>query len=362
MVGEIKTLEERKEKLIAKGKKQGFITYEQLADELRGLDVDSDSLDELYNALVDANIDIVTEDGSDDVSADEITADVEVESITLSKDVKINDPVRMYLKEIGRINLLTSDEEFEYAQRAEEGDEEAKRMLAESNLRLVVSIAKRYVGRGMLFLDLIQEGNIGLMKAVDKFDPTKGYKFSTYATWWIRQAITRAIADQARTIRIPVHMVETINKLIRTSRHLLQQLGREPTPEEIAKEMDMSVEKVMEIQKIAQDPVSLETPIGEEDDSHLGDFIQDEDSPAPQDAASYTLLREQLEEVMKTLTPREAKVLRLRFGLDDGKARTLEEVGKEFDVTRERIRQIEAKALRKLRHPSRSKKLRDYMN
>ena len=362
MVGEIKTLEERKNKLLAKGKKQGFITYEQLAEELKGLDVDSDSLDELYNALVEANIDIVTEDGSDDASGEEITADAVVEDITLSKDVKINDPVRMYLKEIGRINLLTSDEEFEYAKRAEEGDEEAKRMLAESNLRLVVSIAKRYVGRGMLFLDLIQEGNIGLMKAVDKFDPTKGYKFSTYATWWIRQAITRAIADQARTIRVPVHMVETINKLARVQRQLTQELNREPTDEEIAKKLGISIDKVREVYKISQDPVSLETPIGEEDDSHLGDFIQDDDSPAPQDSAAYTLLKEQLAEVMGTLTPREEKVLRLRFGLEDGKARTLEEVGKEFMVTRERIRQIEAKALRKLRHPSRSKKLKDYMN
>ena len=281
MVGEIQTLEERKNKLIAKGKKQGFITYEQLAAELKGLEVDSDSLDELYNALVEAEIDIVAEDGSDDVSAEESLNDIEVEDLTLSKDVKINDPVRMYLKEIGRINLLTSDEEFEYAKRAAEGDEEAKRMLAESNLRLVVSIAKRYVGRGMLFLDLIQEGNIGLMKAVDKFDATKGYKFSTYATWWIRQAITRAIADQARTIRIPVHMVETINKLIRTSRHLLQILGREPSPEEIAEEMEIPVEKVMEIQKIALDPVSLETPIGEEDDSHLGDFLEDKEAQSP---------------------------------------------------------------------------------
>ena len=275
MVGEIKTLEERKEKLLAKGKKQGFITYEQLAEELKGLDVDSDSLDDLYNVLVDANIDIVTEDGSDDASGEEITSDVMVEDITLSKDVKINDPVRMYLKEIGRINLLTSDEEFEYAKRAEEGDEEAKRMLAESNLRLVVSIAKRYVGRGMLFLDLIQEGNIGLMKAVDKFDPTKGYKFSTYATWWIRQAITRAIADQARTIRVPVHMVETINKLARVQRQLTQELNREPTDEEIAKKLGISIDKVREVYKISQDPVSLETPIGEEDDSHLGDFIKD---------------------------------------------------------------------------------------
>ena len=275
--------------------------------------------------------------------------------------ISLDDPVRMYLREIGKIPLLNYDEELELAKRILEDDEEAKKKLTESNLRLVVSIAKKYVGRGMLFLDLIQEGNMGLIKAVDKFDYTKGFKFSTYATWWIRQAITRAIADQARTIRIPVHMVETINKLIRTSRHLLQQNGREPTPEEIAEEMEIPVEKVLEIQKIAQDPVSLETPIGEEDDSHLGDFIQDDDSPSPQDAASYTMLREQLEEVMKTLTPREAKVLRLRFGLDDGKARTLEEVGKQFNVTRERIRQIEAKALRKLRHPSRSKKLKEYM-
>ena len=290
----------------------------------------------------------------EDLKLDEITE-------TSYEGISVDDPVRMYLREIGKIPLLSYDKELELAKRILEGDEEAKQELAEANLRLVVSIAKKYVGRGMLFLDLIQEGNMGLIKAVEKFDYTKGFKFSTYATWWIRQAITRAIADQARTIRIPVHMVETINRLIRTSRHLLQQLGREPTPEEIAKEMDMSVEKVMEIQKIAQDPVSLETPIGEEDDSHLGDFIQDEDSPAPQDAASYTLLREQLEEVMKTLTPREAKVLRLRFGLDDGKARTLEEVGKEFDVTRERIRQIEAKALRKLRHPSRAAILKECM-
>ena len=309
---------------------------------------------------------ILNDDFEDEPDIDDLK---EVENLKLDEitetsyeGISVDDPVRMYLREIGKIPLLSYDKELELAKRILEGDEEAKQELAEANLRLVVSIAKKYVGRGMLFLDLIQEGNMGLIKAVEKFDYTKGFKFSTYATWWIRQAITRAIADQARTIRIPVHMVETINRLIRTSRHLLQQLGREPTPEEIAKEMDMSVEKVMEIQKIAQDPVSLETPIGEEDDSHLGDFIQDEDSPAPQDAASYTLLREQLEEVMKTLTPREAKVLRLRFGLDDGKARTLEEVGKEFDVTRERIRQIEAKALRKLRHPSRSKKLRDYMN
>ena len=291
----------------------------------------------------------------EDLKLDEITD-------TSYEGISVDDPVRMYLREIGRIPLLTFDQELELAKKILEGDEEAKQKLAESNLRLVVSIAKKYVGRGMLFLDLIQEGNMGLIKAVEKFDYTKGFKFSTYATWWIRQAITRAIADQARTIRIPVHMVETINKLIRTSRHLLQQLGREPTPEEIAGEMEIPVEKVMEIQKIAQDPVSLETPIGEEDDSHLGDFIQDEDSPAPQDSAAYTMLKEQLEDVMTTLTPREAKVLKLRFGLEDGKARTLEEVGRVFDVTRERIRQIEAKALRKLRHPSRSKKLRDYMN
>lgn len=361
MVGEIKTIDERKEKLLALGKKQGFITYEQLADELKGLDVDSDTLDELYNALMEAEIDIVSEDGSDDASGEEITEEVQVEDLTLSKDVKINDPVRMYLKEIGRINLLTSDEEFEYAKRAEEGDEEAKRMLAESNLRLVVSIAKRYVGRGMLFLDLIQEGNIGLMKAVDKFDPTKGYKFSTYATWWIRQAITRAIADQARTIRVPVHMVETINKLARVQRQLTQDLNREPTDEEIAKKLGISIDKVREVYKISQDPVSLETPIGEEDDSHLGDFIKDERTMGPEEYATIEMLKEELQGVLGTLTDREEKVLRLRFGLDDGQCRTLEEVGQIFGVTRERIRQIEAKALRKLRHPSRSRKLKDFL-
>ncbi len=362
MVGEIKTLDERKNKLLALGKKQGFITYEQLADELKGLEVDSDSLDDLYNTLMEAEIDIVTEDGSDDdADGSEITDQVQVEDLTLSKDVKINDPVRMYLKEIGRINLLTSDEEFEYAKRAEEGDEEAKRMLAESNLRLVVSIAKRYVGRGMLFLDLIQEGNIGLMKAVDKFDPTKGYKFSTYATWWIRQAITRAIADQARTIRVPVHMVETINKLARVQRQLTQELNREPTDEEIAKKLGITIDKVREVYKISQDPVSLETPIGEEDDSHLGDFIKDERTMGPEEYATIEMLKEELAGVLSTLTDREEKVLRLRFGLDDGQCRTLEEVGQIFGVTRERIRQIEAKALRKLRHPSRSRKLKDFL-
>lgn len=361
MVGEIRTIEDRKKKLLSMGKKQGFVTYEQLAEELKGLEIDSDTLDDLYNTLIEADIEIVTEDGSDDASGEEITSDVKVEDLTFTKDVKINDPVRMYLKEIGRINLLTSDEEFEYAKRAEEGDEEAKRLLAESNLRLVVSIAKRYVGRGMLFLDLIQEGNIGLMKAVDKFDPTKGYKFSTYATWWIRQAITRAIADQARTIRVPVHMVETINKLARVQRQLTQELNREPTDEEIAKKLGISIEKVREVYKISQDPVSLETPIGEEDDSHLGDFIADERNMGPEEYATIEMLKEELQGVLGTLTEREEKVLRLRFGLDDGQCRTLEEVGQIFGVTRERIRQIEAKALRKLRHPSRSRKLKDFL-
>ena len=355
---------EKVQEIVKKAKAKGKITYEELAKELEN--TNPDQIDKVFDAFEEMGVNILNDDFEDEPDIDDLK---EVENLKLDEitetsyeGISVDDPVRMYLREIGKIPLLSYDKELELAKRILEGDEEAKQELAEANLRLVVSIAKKYVGRGMLFLDLIQEGNMGLIKAVEKFDYTKGFKFSTYATWWIRQAITRAIADQARTIRIPVHMVETINRLIRTSRHLLQQLGREPTPEEIAKEMDMSVEKVMEIQKIAQDPVSLETPIGEEDDSHLGDFIQDEDSPAPQDAASYTLLREQLEEVMKTLTPREAKVLRLRFGLDDGKARTLEEVGKEFDVTRERIRQIEAKALRKLRHPSRSRKLRDYLD
>lgn len=360
------TPEEKLNNIIKKAKEKGKITYGELASELD--DANTEQIDKVFDAFEDMGVSVLKEDDLDleepDIDELEAVEDIKVEDIDLAsmEGINIDDPVRMYLREIGRIPLLSYDEELELAKKVLAGDEAAKQKLAESNLRLVVSIAKKYVGRGMLFLDLIQEGNMGLIKAVEKFDYTKGYKFSTYATWWIRQAITRAIADQARTIRIPVHMVETINKLIRTSRHLLQQLGREPTPEEIAAEMEIPVEKVKEIQKIAQDPVSLETPIGEEDDSHLGDFIQDDDSPAPQDAAAYTLLREQLEEVMKTLTPREAKVLKLRFGLEDGKSRTLEEVGKEFNVTRERIRQIEAKALRKLRHPSRSKKLKDYMN
>ena len=357
---------EDKEKInsiIKEAKENGKMTYGDLETKLN--DVNPEEMDSVFDAFEEIGVDLLPDDFEEEPDLEDLK---EVENLKLDEitdtsfeGISVDDPVRMYLREIGRIPLLTYDEELELAKKILEGDEDAKQKLAESNLRLVVSIAKKYVGRGMLFLDLIQEGNMGLIKAVEKFDYTKGFKFSTYATWWIRQAITRAIADQARTIRIPVHMVETINKLIRTSRHLLQQLGREPSPEEIAAEMEIPVEKVTEIQKIAQDPVSLETPIGEEEDSHLGDFIQDEDSPAPHDAASYTMLREQLEEVMNTLTPREAKVLKLRFGLEDGKSRTLEEVGKEFNVTRERIRQIEAKALRKLRHPSRSKKLRDYM-
>ncbi|NLM58408.1 MAG: RNA polymerase sigma factor RpoD [Clostridium sp.] len=344
--------------LLEKGKQKGMLTYKEIMDAFDEIDIEPDQIEKVYEALENAGIDIV---GDIEAEMQDIQLTEEDFDITIPEGISIDDPVRMYLKEIGKVPLLSADEEIELAQRMAEGDEEAKRRLAEANLRLVVSIAKRYVGRGMLFLDLIQEGNLGLIKAVEKFDYRKGFKFSTYATWWIRQAITRAIADQARTIRIPVHMVETINKLIRVSRQLLQELGRDPHPEEIAKEMNMPVEKVREIMKISQEPVSLETPIGEEEDSHLGDFIPDDDAPAPSEAAAYTLLKEQLIDVLDTLTPREEKVLRLRFGLDDGRARTLEEVGKEFQVTRERIRQIEAKALRKLRHPSRSKKLKDYL-
>ena len=359
-----KIKEEKVNKILKKAKENGKITYGELASELD--DVNPEQMDKVFDAFEKLGVDVLKDDFEAEPDLEDLA---EVEEIPIEEDftaadfvgVNLDDPVRMYLREIGKIPLLSYDEELDLAKKILENDEDAKQRLAESNLRLVVSIAKKYVGRGMLFLDLIQEGNMGLIKAVEKFDYQKGFKFSTYATWWIRQAITRAIADQARTIRIPVHMVETINKLIRTSRHLLQQLGREPSPEEIAKELDLPVERVMEIQKIAQDPVSLETPIGEEDDSQLGDFIPDYDSPAPHDAAAYTLLKEQLEEVMSTLTPREAKVLKLRFGLEGGKAKTLEEVGKEFMVTRERIRQIEAKALRKLRHPSRSKRLKDYM-
>lgn len=363
--------------LLEKAKRKGSITYQEISDCLEGADLDKNQMDDFYDSLITAGVEVVSENEPDDfeiiaMSNDNDTepesmprgqeADVEVDvDVSLPKGIAIDDPVRMYLKEIGKVPLLSAEEEIELAKRMEQGDEEAKKRLCEANLRLVVSIAKRYVGRGMLFLDLIQEGNLGLIKAVDKFDWRKGYKFSTYATWWIRQAITRSIADQARTIRIPVHMVETINKLIRISRQLLQEYGREPTPEEIAVEMDISEEKVREILKIAQEPVSLETPIGEEEDSHLGDFIPDDDVPVPADAAAFSMLKEQLIEVLDTLTEREQKVLRLRFGLDDGRARTLEEVGKKFDVTRERIRQIEAKALRKLRHPSRSKKLKDYL-
>ncbi len=362
--------------LLEKAKSKGSISYREISDYLENVDMDKDQMDDLYDTLISMGIEIVSEVDPDDfeiialehdedmdASLDDINlegGEIDLEA-TLPKGIAVDDPVRMYLKEIGKVPLLSAEEEIELAKQMELGDEEAKKRLCEANLRLVVSIAKRYVGRGMLFLDLIQEGNLGLIKAVDKFDWRKGYKFSTYATWWIRQAITRSIADQARTIRIPVHMVETINKLIRISRQLLQEYGREPTPEEIAAEMDISEEKVREILKIAQEPVSLETPIGEEEDSHLGDFIPDDDVPAPAEAAAFSMLKEQLVEVLDTLTDREQKVLKLRFGLDDGRARTLEEVGRRFDVTRERIRQIEAKALRKLRHPSRSKKLKDYL-
>jgi RNA polymerase primary sigma factor len=367
------TLDQVKDQLIELGKKRSSLTYKDIVEKLAPFDQDPEQMDEFFEQLSEMGIEVGNESDDDSeinpIDRDRSDRDRDREhddfnfedDISLPPGIKINDPVRMYLKEIGRVPLLSAEDEVGLAKRIELGDEEAKRRLAEANLRLVVSIAKRYVGRGMLFLDLIQEGNMGLIKAVEKFDHDKGFKFSTYATWWIRQAITRAIADQARTIRIPVHMVETINKLIRVSRQLLQELGREPTPEEIAKEMDLSTDKVREIMKIAQEPVSLETPIGEEDDSHLGDFIEDQEALAPADAAAYELLKEQLEDVLDTLTEREENVLRLRFGLDDGRTRTLEEVGKVFGVTRERIRQIEAKALRKLRHPSRSKRLKDFL-
>lgn len=361
---------EKMNELVALGKKKkSILDVQEINDFFADMELSAEQMEKVFEYLEGHNIDVlrITADTDDDVDIDNMIAEeeeVDMENIDLSvpEGVSIEDPVRMYLKEIGKVPLLSAEREIELAKRMEEGDEDAKKELAEANLRLVVSIAKRYVGRGMLFLDLIQEGNLGLIKAVEKFDYHKGYKFSTYATWWIRQAITRAIADQARTIRIPVHMGETINKLIRVSRQLLQELGREPLPEEIAKELDMPVERVREILKISQEPVSLETPIGEEEDSHLGDFIQDDNVPVPAEAAAQTLLKEQLDEVLDTLTEREQKVLRLRFGMNDGRARTLEEVGKEFDVTRERIRQIEAKALRKLRHPSRSRKLRDYLD
>ena len=358
----IKTFEEREKELIELGKKEGFITYEQLAEKLKGLEIDADSLDNLYNTLIENGIAIVAEDADDEGGGknggddDIILADEEI-----TKDVNINDPVRMYLKEIGRISLLSPEEELKLSIQIANGDEDAKQQLAESNLRLVVSIAKRYVGRGLLFLDLIQEGNIGLMKAVDKFDYDKGYKFSTYATWWIRQAITRALADQARTIRVPVHMVETINKMARIQRQMTLELNREPSEEEIAKKMGISVDKVREVIKISQEPVSLETPIGEEDDSHLSDFIKDKSSMSPEEYATNEILKEEIKNVLMTLQEREQEVLELRFGLVDGTCHTLEEVGKRFNVTRERIRQIEAKALRKLRHPSRAKKLKDFM-
>ena len=359
---EIKTFEQRKEELLKKGKEKGVLTYEELAESLKGLELDADSLDELYNAFHDNNIEIISENFEDEDDSDDDGDEISIEDVALPKNASINDPVRMYLKEIGKISLLSLDEELALSKRVEEGDEEAKRLLAESNLRLVVSIAKRYVGRNLSFLDLIQEGNIGLMKAVDKFDASKGYKFSTYATWWIRQAITRAIADQAKTIRVPVHMVETINKLKRIQRQMTLELNREPTEAELAKKMNTTEEKVREIFKISQDPLSLETPIGEEDDSHLGDFLKDESSMSPEEYAINEVLKDEIEEVLCTLTPREEEVLKLRFGLKGGTCHTLEEVGNMFGVTRERIRQIEAKALRKLRHPSRSRKLKDYLS
>lgn len=364
---QVKFDEKVKELLVTAKKKKNVLEYQEISDFFTDMSLEEEQFEKILEVLEQNNVDVlrITDDDVDDeeiILSEEDDVDVENIDLSIPDGISIEDPVRMYLKEIGKVPLLSADEEIELAKRMELGDQEAKKRLAEANLRLVVSIAKRYVGRGMLFLDLIQEGNLGLIKAVEKFDYRKGYKFSTYATWWIRQAITRAIADQARTIRIPVHMVETINKLIRVSRQLLQELGREPSPEEIAEEMNMPADRVREILKISQEPVSMETPIGEEEDSHLGDFIEDDNVPAPSDAAAFTLLKEQLVEVLGTLTEREQKVLRLRFGLDDGRARTLEEVGKEFNVTRERIRQIEAKALRKLRHPSRSRKLKDYLD
>ena len=360
MVNNIKTFEERVQELVKDGKENGFLTYEQIAKKTIDLDLDSNSLDELYNTLTENQIEVRAEDEEEAINLEEENLEI-VDIPNESKDMSVNDNVRMYLKEIGKISLLNLEEEQKLSKRVAEGDEEAKRLLAESNLRLVVSIAKRYVGRGLLFLDLIQEGNIGLMKAVEKFDYDKGYKFSTYATWWIRQAITRALADQARTIRVPVHMVETINKMARIERQMTLELNREPSDEELAKKMGLSVDKIVEIRKISQDPVSLETPIGEEDDSHLGDFLADERTMSPEEYATYEILKDELRDVLKTLTKREEEVLELRFGLLDGSCHTLEEVGKKFGVTRERIRQIEAKALRKLRHPSRAKRLRDFL-